>query len=123
MRKPNSDEKQWLDDIVNHINDYGLGFYGDEFEGRTDFQIHHVLGRTAKQNKVEIGHWFILPVPIELHAPGSNHPDNVTHFKHNFTRRYGNQRDIFESLMESMFDSGYPTPNDEVYHAIMSTRA
>ena len=30
--------------------------------GSTQVQIHHVLGATAKHNKIHIGEWFILPL-------------------------------------------------------------
>lgn len=96
----NAAQKNLMKEISTYINDAGLGvLYGDEYEGRTDFELHHVLGRSAKHNKVAIGHWFIIPVPFELHNVSSDHSDNVTHFKHNFTERFGTQRGIFSSLM------------------------
>ena len=121
--KPNAAQVQWMKDIAEFIQDNGLDILYPGYEGRTDFQLHHVLGRSAKHNKVAIGHWFILPVPKNLHDVGSNHPDNVTHFKHNFTKRFGSQADLFQELISRMFQWGYKTPNDEVYHAIMDTGA
>ena len=101
----------------------------NKFEGRKDFQLHHVLGRSAKHNKVAIGHWFIIPVPVELHDVGSNHPDNVTHFKKRFTERFGDQRGIVQILYSCMdkwndFEhNNYSIPPAEVYNAIMDTNA
>ena len=121
--KPNAAQVQWMKDIAEFIQDNGLDILYPGYEGRTDFQLHHVLGRSAKHNKIAIGHWFIIPVPIELHDVGSNHPDNVTHFKRNFTERFGSQSELFKELIGGMFECGYKTPNDEVYHAIMDTGA
>ncbi len=68
--------------------------YGAEYQ-HSQFQLHHVLGRTAKHNKVHIGHWFILPVPIELHDVSSNNSLNVTHHKRAFTDKFGSQSELF----------------------------
>ena len=115
-----------MKNIAKFVEDEGLGvLYGHEFAGRKDFQLHHVLGRSAKHNKVAIGHWFIIPVPVELHDVHSNHPDNVTHFKKNFVKRFGEQCGIFQILVSCMerfreYDMNVP---DEVYAAIMDTNA
>lgn len=124
-QQPNAEEKRWLKAVCEFINTEGLGIlYGPEFEGRTDYQIHHVKGRTYKHNKVAIGHWFILPVPVELHDVHSNHPDNVTHFKHNFTNRFGKQSQIFHDMVGHIVwcEADSPIP-EEVYNAIMDTKA
>ncbi len=129
-KQANAKQKQWMKDIASFIDEVGLGgLYGQEFEGRKDFQLHHVLGRSAKHNKVAIGHWFIIPVPVELHDVSSNNPDNVTHFKNNFTKRFGDQRGLFQILYSCMdkwndFDfNNYSIPPEEVYNAIMDTNA
>jgi len=120
----NAAQKRWMSDIADFINEVGLGaFYGDEYIGRTDFQLHHVLGRSAKQNKVAIGHWFIIPVPFELHDISSNHALNVTHHKHSFTHAFGYQGDIFNKMATIMDDHGYITPDLEVCYAIKDTNA
>ncbi len=127
-QQPNAAEKRWLKSISEFIENEGLGIlYGIEFEGRSDFQLHHVVGRTAKHNKIEIGHWFVIPVPWELHDVDSNNPDNVTHFKHNFTKRFGEQCGIFQILVSVMdkwndFNCNYEIPSKEIYTAIMDTR-
>lgn len=123
-------QRQWLKDIALFIDEVGLGgLYGAEYEGRTDYQLHHVLGRSAKHNKVHIGHWFVIPVPVELHDVGSNHPLNVTHRKKAFVSEFGQQCGIFQILYSCMdkwndFDShNFSLPDVEVYNAIMDTRA
>ena len=126
----NAKQKQWMSDIANFIDEVGMGgLYGEEYEGRTDFQLHHVLGRSAKHNKVAIGHWFVIPVPFELHDVSSNHPLNVTHHKKAFKNEFGDQCGIFQILYSCMDkwndfeDFNYSMPGIEVYNAIMDTRA
>ena len=124
MKQANAKQKQWMKDIAEFTNEVGLGYlYGSEFEGRTDFQLHHVLGRSAKHNKIPIGHEFIIPVPFELHDVDSNHPDNVTHRKKAFVERFGDQRGIFQVLYAGIAQWGYDVPSMEIYNAIMDTNA
>ena len=129
VKQANAAQRRWMRDVAKFIDDVGLGgLYGPEFEGRNDFQLHHVLGRSAKHNKVPIGHWFIIPVPVELHDVGSDHPDNVTHFKKNFVKRFGDQCGIFQILYSCMAewnkfpDCNFEIPPLSVYAAIMDTR-
>jgi len=118
----NAKQKQWMSDMAKwaeyHIDRlYGVNYFC------TTIQLHHVLGRSAKHNKVAIGHWFILPVPFELHDVSSNHHFNVTHCKNNFTNQYGMQRDIFNKMYQSMKDQSYNVPSLDIYNAIMDTNA
>lgn len=126
----NAKQKKWMQGISEFIQEVGLGvLYGKEYENRYDFQLHHVLGRSARHNKVSIGHEFIIPVPIELHDVNSNHPENVTHRKKAFVARFGDQRGLFQILYSCMdkwndFDgNNYSLPSREVYNAIMDTNA
>lgn len=121
-RNATKEEKKLLKDMVSLINDHGLGVLYHGYDGRTDYQIHHVLGRSAKHNKVHIGYNFILPVPIELHDNG-DHPLNVTHHKHAFTGEYGKQCDIHMNMINIMGVNGYDTPEQHVLDAIMDTGA
>ena len=125
----NAAQKKWMSDIASFISDVGLGgLYGPEYEDRTDFQLHHVLGRSAKHNKVAIGHWFIIPVPFELHDVSSNHQLNVTHHKKAFINEFGEQCGIFQILYSAMSEwnkfkyINYSLPPIEAYNAIMDTK-
>jgi hypothetical protein len=119
----NTVQKRWMSDIADFISETGLGgLYGPEFENRFDFQLHHVVGRTGKHNKIAIGHEFVIPVPTELHEVMSNHPDNVSNFKNSFTKRFGSQCSIYQVLYACMGQWGYELPGDEIYQAIMDTR-
>ena len=115
--------KKWLDNLTLYIQEVGfLGLYGEEFR-HYEFQRHHVLGKTAKHNKVAIGLFFVIPVPTHLHDVSSNHPDNVTHFKKRFTQRFGPQREIFKKLCDGMKEWGFDIPPADVIEAIMDTSA
>ena len=119
----NAAQKKWMDDITEFINDLTLGVLYPDYEGRVEMQRHHVMGRSARQSKVDIGHWFVIPVPYELHDPNENHQFHVGHCKKAFVKRYGNQRGIFQALYSMMEMEGYKVPGKEVYNAIMETRA
>ena len=120
----NAKQKKWMTDIASFIEVNGLHvLYGAEYLARTDFQLHHVLGRSAKHNKVAIGHWFIIPVPFELHDINEKNDLNVTYFKHNFTNKFGLQSEIFSRMIGYMDKLPFETPGQEIYDAIMDTNA
>lgn len=122
MKQANAAQKKWMSDIADWaINNIGM-LYTSEYDDAIP-QLHHVLGRSAKQNKVVIGHWFILPVPFELHDVSSDHPLNVTHNKKAFTAMYGMQRALFDSMYYSMINQGYTVPTNEINLAIQETSA
>lgn len=119
----NAAQKKWMSDMTEFINDNGLGILYPEYGDSVHMQRHHVLGRSAKHNKVAIGHWFVIPVPFELHDPNVKHEFHVGHCKKAFVKKHGDQRGIFQCLVSCMDKWGYDTPPMEVYHAIMDTRA
>lgn len=123
MKPANTKQKKWMADITEFINDEGLGMLYPDYDQSRNMQRHHVLGRSAKQNKIAIGHWFVIPVPYELHEPNLNHEFHVGSNKKNFVRKYGSQRGIFQCLVSCMAQWGYDVPPDDVYDAIMSTSA
>tara|TARA_R110000782_G_scaffold85221_1_gene165723 strand:- start:1694 stop:2068 length:375 start_codon:yes stop_codon:yes gene_type:complete len=118
----NEAQKQWMSDIADWANNNNLGLLYDYDNGR-GIQLHHVAGRSAKQNKVAIGHWFIIPVPFDLHDVGSSHMHNVTHHKHSFTDRFGSQRSLFSDMVDDMRMEMYVIPPTEVLDAIKDTSA
>jgi hypothetical protein len=124
MKQSNAKQKQWMCDIAEWAMESLYVIYGKEYEdGNCDFELHHVVGRSAKQNKISIGHEFILPVPFELHNVMSNHTDNVTHFKKNFAKRFGTQRGLFSDMVAVMRAQGYVVPDIYVLSAIGDTSA
>ena len=121
---PNAKEKAFMKAVMDFHNDYGVGYlYGAEWD-KSPLQCHHVCGRTYKQNKIKIGHTFILPLPVELHDVHSNHPLNVTHWRHKFTDEFGLQRELWKKMMCKMIVShcDFDPPDDDIYHAIMASK-
>lgn len=124
-RKPTKREKDWLKAITDYINVFGLGGLYHGYDDRTDMQRHHVLGKSAKHNKIHIGYWFVNPIPFELHDINSDHIFNVTHHKNKFKEKFGSETGIYQCLVSCMAMSGYDNylPPDDVYNAIMDTGA
>ena len=117
---PNAAQKKWMETVANWYQCHG---FSDNELNEYQFQIHHCLGRKAKHNKVAIGHWFVLPLPIALHDVSSNHALNITHHKHAFTERFELQSELFQEMIESMRASEITLPFDiNVINAIMDTR-
>ena len=118
----NAAQKKWMSDISDACHQGIIGgMYGEEYGDCCSWQLHHVKGRSFRHNKVSIGHWFIIPVPFDLHDVSSNHPLNVTHNKHAFTDEFGKQSELFNSMIEMMGAIGYSMPPDDVYDSIVST--
>ena len=123
MKQANTAQKQWMSDITEWANENLHVLYDGGYAQDGVFQRHHVLGRSAKHNKVSIGHWFILPVPFDLHDVSSNDQYNVTHNKKAFVKRFGNQRDLFLQMVKEMCSDGYELPPYDVCEAIRGTSA
>lgn len=92
-------------------------------------QAHHVVGRTAKHNKIAIGHVWVLPLVRYLHDVGSNYPLNVTHYPKEFENVNGTQKELFMRLYHSIVpraeDFGLmpgDLPTQEEINAIMEYR-
>jgi len=115
-------QNKFMADVANWAQE-NLGVLFDGVYSGYNIQLHHVVGRSYKQNKVHIGHDFILPVPVVLHDVNSNHRLNVTHFRKRFTDAFGYQRDLYSKMITSMRDTGYDEnlPSDEILAAIQQT--
>ena len=72
----NIEQKKWMISITEWANDNIHMLYGKNWSG-CQFQRHHVTGRSSKQDKVHIGHYFIIPVPFEMHDPNVDHEFHV----------------------------------------------
>ena len=118
----NAAQKKFLSDVSDWAINGGMALlYGNEWD--KPFHIHHVVGRSAKNNKVPIGHEFISPVPIELHDPNLNNKYHVGKCKHAFTDRFGKQVFLYNEMYNDMSKQGYKVPNREVFESIVSTYA
>ena len=122
MKPANAKQKQWMNDVAEWAHGGNMDLLYD-VDTDCGFQLHHVLGRSAKHNKVNIGHWFIIPVPFLYHDINEKHNLNVSYFKHNFTDRFGMQRDLFNIMINDMKLSTYELPSTEVINSIMDTKA
>ena len=121
-RVTNTEQLKWMETIATWYHDVGFKSQGLN-NSWYHCQLHHVGGRKLKQNKVPIGGWFILPLPVRLHDVNSNHPHSVTHHKNAFTDRFGLQSELFKEMIESMVESGATLPfGDDVIDAIEDTR-
>ena len=60
---PNAAQNKWMKTVANWYQCHG---FSDNELNEYQFQIHHCVGRKAKHNKIAIGHWFVLPLPIAL---------------------------------------------------------
>ena len=122
MKQANAKQKRFIANVSEWATNGGMFLlYGIEW--CRPFHIHHVTGRSSKQNKVAIGHDFILPVPIELHDPNLNHELHVSKCKHRFTGKFGKQSFLYDEMYNDMSKQNYEMPNREILEAIASTGA
>jgi hypothetical protein len=55
---PNKVQRDWREDVRA---------LGSAISGQLPCEIHHAAGRTAKHDKVHIGHWWIIPLTQAEH--------------------------------------------------------
>lgn len=116
---PNAEQKRWLKRVAQYANDHGCFPLG----GFAPFQLHHVAGRSAKHNKVHIGHWFVLPIETSFHDVMSNNPLNVTHFRKRYVNEFGPQAKQFcEMINKIRNEDGIIPFGDDVIDSILDSR-
>jgi hypothetical protein len=99
------------------VREYGLAVPGEGWP-----ELHHVAGRTYKQNKILVGPWFILLLPWQYHGVLSNDPANVTHYPKRFVTKFGTQRELFANMVNSLQEIGVEVPSPEIITAIQATK-
>jgi hypothetical protein len=118
----NTAQKKWMETITEwyHNTGYRYGSLNECYR----VQRHHVVGRKGKHNKVDIGHWFVLPLPFFYHdVSESNNQLNITHHKNSFTDKFGLQSELFSYMISSMIEQGIELPfGTDVINAIEDTR-
>lgn len=98
--QPNAAQKQWRENVRE---------LGSIVSGERPVHIHHCAGRTAKHNKVPIGHWWILPLTELEHKA-----------IHMLADRKEHEKELFSLLLRRMAVlSNEPLPSHEVVDAIM----
>ena len=58
VEKPPTALKRWMEQVRDS---------GSIIDHRTPCQIHHIAGRTAKQDGYQVGHLLILPLSVQQH--------------------------------------------------------
>jgi hypothetical protein len=58
-------------------------------------QLHHVVGSSARYDKIWIGQWWVLILRADLHDSKLEASYNVTDYKTEFEDRFGNQKSVF----------------------------
>ncbi len=119
----NKKQRDLMANIAKWANEGGMEKLYPGVDCSQGIQLHHVLGRSAKQNKVAIGHEFVIPVPYQYHDINEKNSLNVSYFKHNFTDKFGMQRHIWNNMIFDMVAGGYEAPAHDVHLAIMTTNA
>ena len=68
-----------------------------------DVQIHHVVGRKGKHNKVLIGPYFILPLHKDYHMVTGAHPNAWHKNKRGFIEEFGDPRDLWNCVQAGIY--------------------
>lgn len=109
--KPTAKQRAWRETVR------ALGCYNHT--GRPA-EVHHVVGAAGRQDKVKIGHWFILPLCTECHRTHPEH--NVTTWRHRYTEKFHSQRVQWLGVCTRLIQQGEPLPFSEaVTNAIVAT--
>lgn len=112
--------KDWLRRVADYACTHGC------FPLKQDcgFQLHHSVGRTGRQNKVDIGHWFIIPVQVDYHDVNSNNPLNITHHRRKYTDAFMLESMQWLAMIRTIQqeDAGHLPFGEDVINAVLSTR-
>ena len=57
--QPTAAEKRWRETVRE---------MGSVLSGLKPCEVHHCAGRTARHNKIDIGHWFVIPLTTYEHS-------------------------------------------------------
>lgn len=111
-------EQKWLNTITEFAlnSDWLMRHFGGYCEDVYSIHRHHVVGRKAKEKvnlvSTPVGHWYVLPLPVELHDVHSNNKYHVAKCRPAFNNTFGTELELFRDLIDSMLDSGYTIPFD-----------
>ena len=106
---PNAAQKRWMEAVRAQ---------GSIISGGPAV-IHHVVGRTAKHNKVAIGHWWILPLTDDEHK--LLHSDKAA-FDLQWLcadqNRWFVEKEMFQLVMDKLHPESIEMVPEDVYDAI-----
>ena len=69
-----------------------------------DVQIHHVVGRKGKHNKILIGPYFILPLHEDYHMVTGANPNAWHKNKKGFIEEFGCPVKLFKLVCHKIYD-------------------
>jgi len=78
-------------------------------------QIHHCAGTTARHNRIDIGHWWILALTKPEHDRLHRNELNI---EHGFRTRKEFEKVFFTRTVHVAQDKGWDVPPDDVLAAI-----
>ena len=111
-------QKRWEATVRNH----GCVCMGDDQGEYGAVQIHHVVGLTARQDKVLIGPWYIIGLHWRLHDPQSSYNLNITNRRKDFLAEYDTEKELFLKMLSDMKGRGIAIPfGGDVLDAIKSS--
>ena len=95
---PTAEQKRWRE----KVRAIGCIACGE----RMGTEIHHCAGRTAKHNKIAIGHWWILPLCHGCHVLLTEGPDRLAEARFGFTfvGRWDLEKLLYADLMTHFRD-------------------
>lgn len=91
--QPNAAQKRWMDEVAK---------VGPIVNGSGRLELHHVVGVTAKHNKVAIGHYWLLPLPSELHALTGTPEFDERVFGFVLGGRFDAEKLLFQNLLKKI---------------------
>jgi hypothetical protein len=111
---PNAEQKEWRE-LVRASGSIVRDFTAPKIE------IHHPAGRTAKHNKIQIGHWWILPLTPRQHSLIDSDKSEFEMQALDFVPggRWDCEKYLFRELLRKVGSDHVPW---EVYAAIMDYR-
>lgn len=101
-----AEQKRW----ESTVREFGCVLMGNDQGEYGAIQIHHVVGLTAKQDKVLIGPWYILSLHWRLHDPRSSFTTNITNRRKDFLAEYGSEKELFLKMLSDMQEQGIAIP-------------
>lgn len=99
---PTAKQKRWMGEVAR---------LGSIISGRPAI-VHHCVGTTGKHNKIEIGHWWVIPLTPEEHR--ALHHQGETF---GFESRKAFEKDAFVQVCQLTYPIEYIT--EEIESAIM----
>ena len=106
VSRPNDEQEQWRE-AIRSVGSVVSG-------GRA--VIHHPVGRTGKHNKIDIGHWWLVPLTDGEHRALHTQGETFNHESRKAFEKWGYTRAAIAVAEKFPFDF---QPPQDVHDAIM----